>query len=69
MIIMSNISDNFHKKRLDRRSKKTSTWANLIVKVILLVFVIIIIRNLSNPDNSIFFNFFNNKSNNMEIMK
>jgi len=66
---MSNIGENFKRKRHERRNQKASTWTNLIIKIILLIFVIMIIRNLSQSKKNIFHDIFKKKSNQTEALK
>jgi len=49
---MKEFKEEIERRRLERRSMRSSTWINFIIRILALVFVIMIIRYFSdsNPD-------------------
>ncbi len=62
---MSKLSEEIKNRYAKRRKNKIYTWANFIVRLFLLIFVIMVIRFLSSPDTEKFRNFIF-KSNSLE---
>jgi len=62
---MSRLSEEIKNRYAKRRKNKIYTWANFIVRLFLLIFVIIIIRFFSSPETEKFRNFIF-KSNSIE---
>lgn len=49
---MNKFKEEIEKRRQERRSMRSSTWVNFIIRILALVFVVMIIRYFSdsNPD-------------------
>ena len=55
---MNEFKKELERKRQERRSQKSSSWINLLIKIILFVFVIIMLGNLAKENDSVFKGFF-----------
>jgi len=65
---MSRLSEEIQNRYAKRHKNKVFTWANFLVRLILLILVIMFIRFLADPDTGKFRDFiFGGKSNNVKI--
>ena len=47
---MKEFKEEIEKRRQERRSMRSSTWINFIIRILALVFVVMIIRYFSDPN-------------------
>ena len=43
---MKKFKEEFERRRVERRNKRSSTWIGLIIRILILAFVIMIMKNL-----------------------
>ncbi|MCD6180914.1 MAG: hypothetical protein J7K89_00850 [Candidatus Cloacimonetes bacterium] len=55
---MKQFREEMQRRWEERRSKKYATWANLILRILLLAFVVMVIAFFADPDIDKFRNFF-----------
>ena len=51
---MKKFKEEIEKRRQERRSMRSSTWINFIIRILALVFVVMIIRYFSDPNTDKF---------------
>jgi len=47
---MKEFKEEIERRRQERRSMRSSTWINFIIRILALIFVVMIIRYFSNPN-------------------
>lgn len=55
---MRRFSDEMKRRWEERRSSKHTTWANLILRILVLAFVVMVVVFFASPDTDKFRNFF-----------
>jgi hypothetical protein len=55
---MQRFNDEMKRRWEERRNSKHTTWANLILRILLLVFVVMAVAFFASPDTDKFRNFF-----------
>jgi hypothetical protein len=45
-VVLNKFKEEFERRKNERRAKKSNTWVNFIIRLLLLIFLILLIRTL-----------------------